>query len=153
MAHIHDLIDFTIAAIIVHPSKDKVLLVNHPKYGKWLYVGGHVELEEDPDQALLREVEEECGLEVEVLAEKPEAPDSPDQKGLWRPRFVDIHDANAPHQHIALAYICLAKSSNFLKSDEHEDMRWLTLEELDTLGESVRKMIRYYAKVALEEVR
>ncbi len=153
MAHIHQLIDFTIGAIIVHPSREKVLLVNHPRYNKWLYVGGHVELDEDPDQTLLREVKEEAGLEVEVIADRNDAVNELGLKSLWRPRFIDVHDANAPHKHIALSYICLAKSADAIKSDEHDDIRWFSVAELDELGDAVSKVIRYYAKVALEEVK
>ena len=50
MPHIHALYDFVITVFIVH--EDKVLLVNHPKYDKWIPMGGHIELNEDPETAL-----------------------------------------------------------------------------------------------------
>lgn len=150
MPHIHELIDFTVTPVVVHPDRAKVLLVNHPKYGKWMSIGGHIELDENPDQALAREIEEEAGLEVEYLS--PEA----DQKGedwevLRRPNSVDIHDANPPHRHIGLVYFCIAKSENFKKSDEHQDMRWFDLEEIETGSYDITELSRYYAKLAIEE--
>lgn len=70
MAHIHEKIDFTVSAYIVHPNLDKILLVHHKKFNGWLQIGGHIELDEDSDMALMREIEEECGLKVELLAKK-----------------------------------------------------------------------------------
>lgn len=60
MPHIHERYDFVVNAFIVF--NNKVLLVHHPKYDKWLPMGGHVELDEDPEEALFREIEEETGL-------------------------------------------------------------------------------------------
>ena len=66
MPHVHEKIDFTSEVFIDY--KNKVLLRKHEKYGIWHSVGGHVELDEDPNQAALREVKEEVNLEIE----KPE---------------------------------------------------------------------------------
>ena len=62
MAHIHEKVDFTAEVFVVF--ENKVLLRKHDKYGRWLSVGGHIELEEDPNQAAIREVKEEVGLDV-----------------------------------------------------------------------------------------
>ena len=69
MPHIHDLYDFVVSVFIVH--KNKILLVYHKNYQEWLPIGGHIELNEDPEQALYREIQEECGLKVKILAETP----------------------------------------------------------------------------------
>ena len=69
MAHIHEKIDFTVAIFVVHD--EKILLVHHRKLDQWLPLGGHIELDEDPEQAALREAREECGFEVELLGERP----------------------------------------------------------------------------------
>ncbi len=62
MPHIHDKIDFTVEVFIVY--KDTVLLRKHNKYRYWLSVSGHIELNEDPNHAALREVKEEVGLDI-----------------------------------------------------------------------------------------
>jgi 8-oxo-dGTP pyrophosphatase MutT (NUDIX family) len=36
-----------------------------------LPLGGHIELDEDPEQALFREIKEESGLEIDILSQKP----------------------------------------------------------------------------------
>ena len=62
MPHLHEKIDFTAEVFIVY--QNKVLLRKHDKYKMWLSVGGHIELDEEPNQAAVREVKEEAGLDV-----------------------------------------------------------------------------------------
>ena len=69
MPHIHRLYDFVVSIFIV--NRGRVLLCWHKKYREWLPIGGHVDLDEDPDHALMKEIREECGLEVKVLSDRP----------------------------------------------------------------------------------
>src|SRR3989344_7895433 len=98
MAHIHEKIDFTAEVFIVY--QDKVLLRQHDKYKKWLSVGGHIELDEDPNQAAVREVKEEVGLEV--LLYEPPLYQAREKEGEYRelipPQFMNIHKVNDTHQ-------------------------------------------------------
>jgi 8-oxo-dGTP pyrophosphatase MutT (NUDIX family) len=55
-------IDVTVEVFVVF--RNRVLLRKHEKYGIWLSVGGHIEPDEDPNQAAVREVREEAGLEI-----------------------------------------------------------------------------------------
>ena len=48
---------FTASGIVLS-GDDHVLLVEHRKLGCWLYPGGHIDANEDPAQAVLREVVE-----------------------------------------------------------------------------------------------
>ena len=47
MPHIHEKIDFTVSLFIVQDGK--VLVIHHKKLGQWLPIGGHIELDEDPE--------------------------------------------------------------------------------------------------------
>jgi hypothetical protein len=53
MSHLHEKIDFTVEVFVV--SGDAVLLRKHDKYKIWLGVGGHIELDEEPTQAAVRD--------------------------------------------------------------------------------------------------
>jgi 8-oxo-dGTP pyrophosphatase MutT (NUDIX family) len=128
MPHIHEKYDFVISAVIVHDGK--VLLVKHPRYGKWLAPGGHIELDEDPEEALYREVKEETGLNATLLQPAPNIETS-GGKVLPIPNYMDVHEANAPHKHIALVYYMRADNDEARLSDEHEELRWISKEELD----------------------
>ncbi|MFI5083488.1 MAG: NUDIX domain-containing protein [Streptosporangiales bacterium] len=46
---------FTASGIVLSHD-EQVLLIKHRKLGMWLYPGGHIEPNEDPVQAVLREV-------------------------------------------------------------------------------------------------
>lgn len=132
MAHIHEKIDFTVSAYIVHPDLTKVLLVMHKKLNRWLQIGGHVELHEDTDQALEHEIAEECGLDVEIISERPGKP-MPSQKVLYRPDFVNLHDFPSPrgHQHLDLRYVAIAKHTNLNPGPgESTELRWFTRHDL-----------------------
>jgi len=149
MPHIHDIIDFTADVFIIHDHK--VLLIFHKKHKMWLAVGGHIELHEDPEGAALREVKEECGLDVELLGEKPNIA-SPGTKFLISPAFLDIHEVTPTHKHIAFRYFATSKTSQF-SNFEHDDMRWFSLEDLDNLEFGIKSDIRFYAKEALKKVK
>ncbi|MGC9169586.1 MAG: NUDIX hydrolase [Thermoproteus sp.] len=45
----------------------RALVVYHEKLGVWLYPGGHVEPDETPSEAVVREFREETGLVVEPV--------------------------------------------------------------------------------------
>jgi ADP-ribose pyrophosphatase YjhB (NUDIX family) len=146
MPHIHELFDFVVSVFVVYDSK--VLLVNHPKYGKWLPIGGHVELDEDVEQTLFREIQEESGLEVEIINSKPSI-SSPGTKFLPAPNYLDVHEANAPHKHIALIYFARAKNNRHALSSEHLNMRWLDEGDLEKPEYGLDPAIRFYCQKAI----
>lgn len=150
MPHIHHLYDFTITAFITY--QDKVLFVHHPRYGKWIAPGGHIELNEDPEQALIREIEEETGLKTEIISTKPSIPGS-SRKLLPTPEFMDVHEANAPHQHISFVYFAKALSDSFVLSDEHLAMKWFSQDDLASIEYNLDPVDVFYAKKALEQSR
>ena len=151
MPHIHKDIDFTVSAAIVFNGK--ILLVDHPRYGVWLTPGGHVELTEDTDQALLREIREETGLQendIEVVSERVDPDDAGKAKPLWVPRWMNIHPANPPHRHIDLMYLVRAKTDRIaLDRAEHNDIRWFGDEELQDAKLPMFADNRWYAREAI----
>jgi len=162
MAHIHEKIDFTVAIFVV--QNGRVLLIHHRKLEKWLPLGGHIELDEDPEQAALREAKEESGLDVELLGERPPTT-SPGTRALIAPRFLDIHRINETHEHIGLIYWArplLAEghrplpngvSANpVLATEEHHAIRWCSAGELDKLQPPMSDAVKWYCRKAIEEI-
>ena len=98
---------FTASGYVIHG--DSVLLHWHPKVGGWLPPGGHIEANEDPVQAVLREIEEETGIVAEVLPtgivldlEYPVQVQPP-----FTILVEDIADpVEGDHQHIDMIYLC-----------------------------------------------
>src|SRR3989344_916117 len=150
MAHIHDLIDFTVDVFIVHDKK--VLLIFHKKHNMWLQIGGHIELNEDSDEALFREVKEECGLDIEIIGEREPKFEMKGTKFLYAPIFMNIHDINETHKHIGLIYFAKAKSDKFtLSKREHTDIRWFSKEDLDNPEFNLNEAVKFYSKEALNK--
>jgi len=111
-------------------------------------MGGHIELDEDPEEALFREIKEETGLDVEILSSKPTISQS-DTKFILTPSFIDVHEANPPHKHIALVYLAVAKNNHHVLSDEHVDIQWLGLEDLDKPEYRLSGSVKFYCKEAI----
>ncbi|MFS8525169.1 MAG: NUDIX domain-containing protein [Limnochordales bacterium] len=92
--------DFTVATFVVH--EDKLLMLYHDKLGMWLPPGGHIEPNELPDEAAVREVWEETGVEVELVGERALPVDYPRQ--LIIPRGVQVERIAPGHEHVDFVY-------------------------------------------------
>ncbi len=148
MPHIHDLYDFVVSVFVVH--RDKVLLVFHHKYQEWLPIGGHVELNEDPDVALMREIQEESGLPVKILGSRPPVGHS-GVKPLLTPAYMDSHKIGETHRHIAFVYFATAKHDRVkLHTREHREFKWVSRRELASKELKLTKSIKFYCQKALE---
>lgn len=92
--------DFAVAVFVVWC--DSVLLHHHPKLGKWLPVGGHIEPDELPDEAAVREAFEESGIRVQLSGDRALPVDEPKQ--LIRPEGIQLERIGPEHEHIDLIY-------------------------------------------------
>lgn len=102
---------FTVSAFVSLVGDDGVgrtLLHWHAGNQMWLPPGGHVEANEDPIEAVHREVLEETGLTVVVLPTAPSF-DYVDPPQLPAPVTIMVedvadHPVDGPHQHIDSIY-------------------------------------------------
>ncbi len=97
---------FTATGFVVQTSR--TLLHWHKRLQQWMPPGGHVEPDEDPVQAVLREIREETGSAAEVIPSVPTLPfTGPSQ--LPPPYTILVEDIPEPgdtHQHIDFIYFC-----------------------------------------------
>ena len=150
MPHIHDKIDFTVAIFVVHEGR--VLVIHHRKLDRWLPLGGHIELDEDPEQAALRETLEESGLDVELLGERPPTT-GPGTRALIGPRYLDIHRISDTHEHIGMIYFARPEGGQVtLAQAEHHDIKWCSAEQLEALRPPMSDAVKWYCHAALREV-
>ena len=97
---------FTASGFLSHDGRTAL---HWHRLGKWLPPGGHLEPNEDPVQAMLREVEEETGIAARVIPTATPYPHG-GQPQLPPPASIGIYeipgDAHAPgaHQHIDFVY-------------------------------------------------
>ncbi len=151
MPHIHRLYDFVVSAFIVH--RGRTLLGYHRKYNEWVPIGGHIDLDEDPEEALFKEIREECGLKVKILAERPPIA-HPGVKPIYTPAYVDVHRIKGVHKHIALIYFAKAASGRVrLLEREFKEYRWLSKKDLDDPKLRLAPSIRFYCLRSLEAAK
>ena len=152
MPHIHEKIDFTAETFIVH--KNKVLLRMHDKLKVWMSVGGHIELDEDPVEAAIREAKEEVGLDVKIIGETmPVGNEIYNYREIVAPRHLGRHDISSTHEHVVFVYYAVSETDEVKVSHhDHEkaETQWCSLEDLNTMD--LLPNVRFYAKEALEEL-
>ncbi|MBI2947232.1 MAG: NUDIX domain-containing protein [Verrucomicrobia bacterium] len=130
----------------------RVLMVHHRRLGKWLPLGGHIELDEDPEIAALREAKEESGLDVELIGERPPTT-GPGTRALIAPRFLDIHRITDTHEHIGMIYWARPKNGQVtLAAGEHHEIRWCSAADLDSLSPPISEAVKWYCLKAIEEL-
>ena len=110
------------AAIIV--KKGKILIAKR-REGKWEFPGGRIEKGETPEECLKREIEEELSL------------------GLTNIKFF----TTVKYTEVVL-HVFIANCSGKIVMKEHEDVRWIGLEELNNFDfmEADKKVIEEIIK-------
>lgn len=140
--------DFTVATFVVHD--EKVLLLWHRKLSMWLPPGGHIDPNELPDEAAVREVKEETGLDV-VLTSPLSVPPIPGPRPLARPEGIQLEDISPGHQHIDLIYFARpadpAAAAGLAANTEVDRVGWYGPGELSRID--VTDEVRHWVHQAL----
>lgn len=89
----------TASAVVLAVSDGTVLLHLHRRLDRWLQPGGHIDPEERPEDAAVREVVEETGVAVAHPASGPVV------------LHLDEHPGPDAHVHLDLRYLLLADRS------------------------------------------
>lgn len=123
----------------------KLLLIHHKKLNCWLPVGGHIEPNETPDEAILREFREEVGLSVELVTKSDVALGGTTKENLALPFYVNVHSVG-DHDHCCFFYICRINNHEGMNVNKGElnDSRWVGEGELEdpSIPSDVRNIAR-----------
>lgn len=127
---------FTASALIVKDRK--VLLIYHKKLNIWLHPGGHIENTENPDEALIREVKEETGLDIEIIGERDNdlADIKTDVSVLHNP-YVILCEWVGNHYHNDMVYLCRIVGNNDIlqySPSESRGIKFFGVEDLDSIN-------------------
>lgn len=108
----------------------KILLLkrkNEPAKGEWWVPGGRVKKNETLDEAIVRKIKDETGLEVKIDK----------QFGLFETIFDDKHTVN-------ICYILTTDNQNVLIDEEHEDYGWFDFQSLPKVDNRLESVIKKY---------
>ena len=114
--------------VYVTNKEGKFLFIRHKKLQKWLPPGGHIEENEIPDVAALREVKEETGLIVELQGER-----FPRESDCVRPYGIQMNVIKeGEHEHMDLIYWAKPINEDELvfNEEETESINWYSIDEI-----------------------
>jgi ADP-ribose pyrophosphatase YjhB (NUDIX family) len=119
----------TVTGFVVHEGR--VALHWHKKLSMWLPAGGHIEANEDPVEAVLREIREEFGVEASVLPLADLVPYTGGPRQLEPPHAVLDCIVAPDHVHIDLCYYCRLESGYpGVPEDPDSPVIWVDAETL-----------------------
>lgn len=124
----------TVGVFIFNRDNELLLLKSHKWPGQYVVPGGHVELGERIEEAAIREVKEETGLDVydlEFILFQEFIYDP----SFWKPRHFIFFD-----------YACRTDSTGVQLNDEAEEHVWVRLEE------ALQLPLDAYTRVAVEKL-
>ena len=108
--------------------------------------GGHIDPNEIPDNAAIRETREETGIEVKLIGERIDIQDT-----LVRPFGVQLNTVEENHEHIDLIYLAIPKKDSklILNRQESDGIQWYGKDtvlgpEFNTF-DSVKKWVTYFS--------
>lgn len=138
---------YTASAIIV--SEGKVLLHMHARFHTWLQVGGHIERNESPHQAVVREVREvreEAGIDVSLFHNQPPLV-FPKLATVIRPMHIRLIDTELGFQFLDfLYYAAIPQCVSIQKANSQ--FRWFTPNELK-VNTSIKPDVCYFGSEAI----
>ena len=116
----------------------KLVLVKRgvePALGKWSIPGGGVELGEPVRDAAIREAKEECGLDIELIDDRP--------VDVFDNLTLD-EDGRLRYHYVLLQFLARPKRGTLKPTSDVTDARWVPLEEVENydLTESFRLFFR-----------
>lgn len=129
----------------------------HDRLGMWLPPGGHIDRDELPHEAARREVAEETGLEVELLADSGDVT-SDTARSLPQPaelllEDIDVHDGHVSHQHIDFVFFGTVDRRELSPAPGEappEDWEWFTPSELQAREGELEADVVQLGRAAIE---
>jgi ADP-ribose pyrophosphatase YjhB (NUDIX family) len=133
-----------VGALIV--DEGKLVLIKRgvePRKGKWSIPGGAVELGEKVRDAVVREAEEESGLKVEIVTNRPL--DTVDN-------IIEDENKRLQYHYVLLQFITHPKSGTLNPGGDALEAKWVLFSEVETydLTDSFRSFFKEHQSELVE---
>lgn len=144
----------TVYVVNMIDGEARALLHLHKKHNNWYGLGGHVEDNEDPATAVIREAKEEAGIDVTIFSPKKNLGRFKYANELIPPALlfdqqIDASGNKQEHRHIDCIYF--GTTSNPSKVAMSEEFRWCSKADLDCMD--LQDDTCYIAKEAIRSFR
>jgi len=137
-----------VTTIFLVNNERKVLLTWNKNLQTWIPVGGHIDEGETPEEAIIREVNEETGFEFEFHQKTNE--ENEGKVRVIKPDRFQVEEV--PHHGHHMNFVFFGKCNNYnkekLKTDEEEEIKWFS--EGDLINEKI--MLESVRKTALKAI-
>ncbi|MFF7634249.1 NUDIX hydrolase [Kitasatospora sp. NPDC008050] len=131
----------SVTAVVVDDS-GRLLLIHKTDNDLWALPGGGHDIGESVSDTVIREVREETGIDVEVLA----------VTGLYTdPAHVMAYDDGEVRQQFSICFRARPVGGALRTSEESKEVRWVDSADLDTL--TIHPSMRLRIKHGLEAER
>ncbi len=139
----------TATVYIIH--NNRVLLHMHKKYNTWFPVGGHLEENELPHQAALREAKEESGLDIRLICRNEDNFSIGLVERIPSPLAIYHEGIGSDEEFLDFIYVAESDSDKAVSTEgESSTFRWFSSDELLNENESIKIHIRNTAIRSLE---
>jgi len=141
-------------------SEGCVALHEHSKLDMWLPAGGHIDRDELPHEAALRETREELGLDVDLVAPQQDI-ESETVQSIPQPQHFLLEDINVTaedevgHQHIDFIFYGRADSRDIAPEpgeQSTDDWEWFSVADLQDRREELPADVVEVGQQAIEAV-
>ena len=135
---------FTTSGWVFNKDKTKVLMIHHNIYNSWAWIGGHSDGDEDLRHVVIKEIQEETGLEnVKLLSDD-----------IYGIKIVTVNNHIkrgkyvGSHLHMDVQFVLEADENDpiRIKEDENSGVKWINVEDIDKCV-TEKKMIPIYKKL------
>lgn len=142
----------SITATVYIVNDDKVLLHKHKKYNTWFPVGGHLEPDELPHEAAIREAKEETGLDITLVKTENVPHFNIGRVDRLPAPFCLYHEGDVEEQFLDFIYIGKTTQTKFSPMiSESKELRWFSIEELES--EKVKIHIKNTALTVIDYIQ
>lgn len=139
----------SITATVYIVNNEKVLLHKHKKYNTWFPVGGHLEPDELPHQAAIREAKEETGLDITLVKTENVSYFNIGRVDRLPTPFCLYHEGDVEEQFLDFIYIGKTTQTEFSPMiSESKELRWFSINELES--ENIKVHVKNTAITVLD---
>lgn len=133
----------TLTSTVYIINNDRVLLHMHKKYNTWFPVGGHIEADELPHEAAIREAMEESGLNISLICNNNDSFSIGLVERIPNPIAIYREGIGSDEEFLDFIYVGIADSDTLNpRINESNTFRWFSMKELQNKDEKIKIHIR-----------